>query len=246
MAAKAGVRPSFHYSDSYREVNIDGTRMLLDFAKRRGIKQFIFASSSSVYGVNRNFPWKEEEELLPISPYASTKIEGERLGAFYSWAYGIRFLALRLFTVYRPAQRPDLAICKFLKAILSNSPISVYGNGLTIRDYTFIDDIVSGLKAAIVYEKSNFEIINLGNEKAITLFNVIETLESICEKKATLDFFPEQPGDVQQTSADISKARKLLNYQPKVNLRTGLLEFYRWYMFNKFGQHFVCDTHFKA
>ena len=210
LAAKAGVRPSIQNPILYQDVNVSGTQNLLEFAKNKTIKQFIFGSSSSVYGVNEYVPWHEDEKLLPISPYASTKLSGEMLGHVYSHLYGIRFLALRFFTVYGPGQRPDLAIHKFFKSILNNEPITVYGDGSTSRDYTFVEDIVSGIQAAIEYEKTNFEIINLGNHQTVTLSRLIEAIENICEKKAVIQRFPDQPGDVPQTYADISKAQQLL------------------------------------
>jgi len=229
LAAKAGVRPSINNPVLYQDVNVSGTQTLLEFAKERGIKQFVFASSSSVYGVNQNVPWNEEEKLLPISPYASTKLSGEMLGHVYSHLYGIRFIALRFFTVYGPGQRPDLAIHKFFKSILKGQPIPVYGDGSTSRDYTFVADTVKGVLAAINYDKTNFEIINLGNHKTVTLSELIEAVESVCGQKAIIDRQPEQPGDVPQTYADISKALSLLNYNPSTNLEEGLHAFYQWF-----------------
>ncbi|WP_207424049.1 GDP-mannose 4,6-dehydratase [Desertivirga brevis] len=229
LAAKAGVRPSINNPVLYQDVNVSGTQTLLEFAKERGIKQFVFASSSSVYGVNQNVPWHEEEKLLPISPYASTKLSGEMLGHVYSHLYDIRFIALRFFTVYGPGQRPDLAIHKFFKSILQNQPIPVYGDGSTSRDYTFVADTVKGVIAAINYDKSNFEIINLGNHKTVTLSELIEAVEKACGQKAIIDRQPEQPGDVPQTYANISKAQELLGYNPSTNLHDGLQSFFAWF-----------------
>ena len=233
LAAKAGVRPSIINPILYQDVNVSGTQTLLEFAKRSGIKQFIFASSSSVYGINENMPWDEEEKLFPISPYASTKLSGEMLGHVYSKLYGIRFLALRFFTVYGPGQRPDLAIHKFFKSILNNQPIPVYGDGSTSRDYTFVGDTVKGVIAAIDYDKSDFEIINLGNHKTVTLAKLIEAVEDTCGKKAIIDRLPEQPGDVPLTYANIAKAQSLLGYNPSTNLKEGLSEFYKWFLANQ-------------
>ncbi|MEJ6982161.1 GDP-mannose 4,6-dehydratase [Pedobacter sp. P351] len=232
LAAKAGVRPSIKNPILYQDVNVSGTQTLLEFAKSRTIKQFVFASSSSVYGINENVPWNEEEKLLPISPYASTKLSGEMLGHVYSQLYGIRFLALRFFTVYGPGQRPDLAIHKFFKSILNDQPIPVYGDGSTSRDYTFVSDTVKGVIAAIDYNKSDFEIINLGNHKTVTLAELIEAIESTCGKKAVIDRLPEQPGDVPRTYANISKAQELLGYNPSTGLKEGLDEFYKWFKNN--------------
>ncbi len=233
LAAKAGVRPSIQNPILYQEVNVAGTQNLLEFARQRNIRQFVFASSSSVYGINENVPWNEEEKLMPISPYASTKLSCEMLGHVYSHLYGIRFLALRFFTVYGPAQRPDLAIHKFFNSILKGQPIPVFGDGSTSRDYTFVNDTIRGVEAAINYEQSQFEIINLGNHQTITLSELILAIEQICGKKAIIDRQPEQPGDVPQTYADITKAQKLLNYHPSTTLETGLLAFYEWYLENQ-------------
>jgi UDP-glucuronate 4-epimerase len=233
LAAKAGVRPSIQNPILYQEVNVSGTQNLLEFARQRNIKQFVFASSSSVYGINENVPWHEEEKLMPISPYASTKLSCEMLGHVYSHLYGIRFLALRFFTVYGPAQRPDLAIHKFFNSISKGQAIPVFGDGSTSRDYTFVEDTIQGIKAAIDYDQSDFEIINLGNHQTVTLSELIQSIEKICGKQAIINRQPEQPGDVPQTYADISKAQKLLNYRPKTELETGLLRFYNWYLDNQ-------------
>ncbi|WP_407431452.1 GDP-mannose 4,6-dehydratase [Arcticibacter sp.] len=229
LAAKAGVRPSIESPDLYLDVNINGTRILLDYARENDIKQFLFASSSSVYGVNENVPWIEEDPLLPISPYAASKVAGEMLGHVYSHLYGIRFIALRFFTVYGPGQRPDLAIHKFFRAIANEQPIPVYGDGTTSRDYTFVDDTVKGIAAALDYTRSDFEIINLGNHRTITLANLIEAVEDTCGKKAIIDRHAEQPGDVSQTYAEISKAQEYLGYDPSTSLEEGLDVFYNWF-----------------
>lgn len=229
LAAKAGVRPSIQNPRLYMDVNINGTQVLLDYARAEGIKQFVFASSSSVYGVNENVPWFEEDTLYPISPYASTKLSGEMLGHVYSHLYGIRFVALRFFTVYGPGQRPDLAIHKFFKSITEHSPIPVYGDGSTSRDYTYIEDTIKGIIAAIEYTRSEYEIINLGNHHTVTLSNLIGAIEDVCGISAIIDRLPEQPGDVSQTYADISKAQEYLGYDPTTSLSEGLHHFYDWY-----------------
>jgi UDP-glucuronate 4-epimerase len=233
LAAKAGVRPSINNPLAYQRTNILGTQMLLDFAKETGVKQFVFASSSSVYGVNENLPWTENERLQPISPYAMTKLSGEMAGHVFSSLYAIRFIALRFFTVYGPSQRPDLAIHKFIKSILTNQPITMYGDGSTSRDYTYVDDIVKGIVSAITFDKSLFEIINLGNNYAVSLKELIANIEEITGSKARIDQQPEQPGDVPRTFADISKAKELLNYQPTTKLQDGLKNFYNWFLENK-------------
>ncbi|HET9431213.1 MAG TPA: GDP-mannose 4,6-dehydratase [Chitinophagaceae bacterium] len=232
LAAKAGVRPSILDPLAYQQSNVIGLQNMLDFAREENIKQFVFASSSSVYGVNDHFPWKEEERLLPISPYASTKLSGEMMGHVYSKLFGIRFIALRFFTVYGPGQRPDLAIHKFMKAILIGKPITVYGDGSTSRDYTYVDDTVEGIIGAIGYEQSNFEIINLGNNYTIPLMDLIRAIEEVTGKKAIIETMPDQPGDVPKTYADISKAKRLLGYQPKTKLMDGLRSFYDWLIRN--------------
>jgi UDP-glucuronate 4-epimerase len=233
IAAKAGVRPSILNPLAYQQTNVIGMQHLLDFAKEKGVKQFVFASSSSVYGINDHFPWKEDEQLLPISPYAMTKLAGEMLGHVYSTLYGIRFIALRFFTVYGPSQRPDLAIHKFTKAILKGEPITLYGDGSTSRDYTFVDDVVQGIVAAIHYDKTGFEIINLGNNYSVSLKELVASLEEVTEKKASIEHLPEQPGDVSKTFADISKAKQLLGYNPQTNLKDGLKKFYDWFLENE-------------
>lgn len=234
LAAKAGVRPSIQDPMLYQEVNVNGTQNLLEFARKRSIKHFLFASSSSVYGINKFTPWKEEERLLPISPYASTKLSGEMLGHVYSHLYGIRFLALRFFTVYGPGQRPDLAIHKFFKSVVQDIPICVYGDGSTSRDYTYVEDICSGIETAIHYTNSEYEIINIGNNQTTSLSKLITTIENICGKKAIINRQSEQPGDVKHTYADISKAKRLLNYNPQTDLITGLSLFYEWFKINQF------------
>src|SRR5687767_4809462 len=170
LAAKAGVRPSIEDPLGYQETNVSGTQNLLEFARIRGVTQFVFASSSSVYGINPRVPWSEDDLVLrPISPYASTKVSGELLGHVYSHLYGIRFLGLRFFTVYGPRQRPDLAIHKFTRLISEGRPIPVFGDGSTRRDYTYIDDIVAGVRASIVYDRTQYEIVNLGNNQTVSL-----------------------------------------------------------------------------
>jgi len=233
LAAKAGVRPSILDPLSYQQANVFGLQNLLDFANERNIKQFVFASSSSVYGVNDHFPWREDERLLPISPYAMTKLAGEMLGHVYSKLYGTRFIALRFFTVYGPSQRPDLAIHKFTKAILNDRPITMYGEGNTSRDYTYVDDTVQGIVAAMKYDQTNFEIINLGNNYSVSLNELVSAIEKVIEKKAVIEQLPEQPGDVPKTFADISKAKQLLGYEPKTRLNEGLQKFYEWFSEHK-------------
>lgn len=229
LAAKAGVRPSIEDPITYQEVNVTGTQNMLELARERGVKQFVFASSSSVYGVNPNVPWREDDHvLLPISPYASTKVSGELLGHVYSHLYGIRFIALRFFTVYGPRQRPDLAIHKFARLMLDGQPIPFYGDGTTRRDYTYIDDIVQGVRAAIDYEETRYEVVNLGNNRTVSLSEMVQGLEEALGVEAELERLPEQPGDVPQTWADVGKAERVLGYRPRTLLAEGLKQFSHW------------------
>jgi UDP-glucuronate 4-epimerase len=210
-------------------VNVVGLQNILVIAKQKSVKQFVFGSSSSVYGVNPNIPWKEDDkDLMPVSPYAASKIAGEWLGKAYSQLYDMRFIALRFFTVYGPGQRPDLAINNFTHKILNEEPINFFGDGNTLRDYTYVNDIVKGIVSAMHYDKTGFEIINLGNNTPVTLSHLVSTLEKIVNKKAILNRLPEQPGDVPLTCADISKAQQLLNYDPKTKLEDGLEKFLNW------------------
>ena len=232
IAAKAGVRPSIENPMSYQLANVIGLQNMLEFAKEKKVKQFVFASSSSVYGVNDHYPWKEDEKLMPISPYASTKLSGEMMGHVYSQLFGIRFIALRFFTVYGPGQRPDLAIHKFTKAIVKGLPVMMYGDGSTSRDYTFVEDTVQGIIGAINYTASDFEIINLGNNYTVSLKELIAAIEEVTGKKAIIEKHPEQPGDVPRTFADISKAKALLGYNPQTQIGEGLKKFYAWFSEN--------------
>lgn len=229
LAAKAGVRPSIADPLGYQDVNVRGTQNLLELTREWEVPQFVFASSSSVYGINPRVPWREDDAVLkPISPYASTKVSGELLGHVYSHLYGIRFLALRFFTVYGPRQRPDLAIHKFARLIKTGAPIPVYGDGSTRRDYTFIDDVIAGVRAAIEYTASPYEVINLGNNQTVTLQEMIAGLEDALGVRAKIQRLPEQAGDVPQTWASIDKARALLGYRPRTSYRDGAARFVEW------------------
>ncbi|MBC8347139.1 MAG: GDP-mannose 4,6-dehydratase [Verrucomicrobia bacterium] len=230
LAAKAGVRPSIEDPVGYQRANVIATQNLLEFAKENDIKQFVFASSSSVYGENPNVPWSETHNVSgPISPYASTKVSCELLGHVYSHLYGIRVLGLRFFTVYGPRQRPDLAINKFVRLIEAGEPIPVFGDGSTRRDYTFIADIVEGILGSLHYQGSNYEVINLGNDQTVTLSEMIATIEEVVGKKAIINRLPQQPGDVPQTWADVSKAEELFDYQPTTSFKVGVKDFYNWW-----------------
>jgi UDP-glucuronate 4-epimerase len=229
LAARAGVRPSIADPIGYQEVNVRGTQNLLEVARERGVPHFVFASSSSVYGMNPDVPWREETEALrPISPYASTKVSAELLGHAYHHLFGIRFVGLRFFTVYGPRQRPDLAIHKFARAIAEGRPIELFGDGSTRRDYTYVDDVVAGIRAAIDYRASGYEILNLGNNQTVSLSRLVSTLELAIGRRAVIRRLPEQPGDVPQTWASVEKAARLLGYNPSTRIDQGLERFVRW------------------
>jgi UDP-glucuronate 4-epimerase len=230
LAARAGVRPSLAEPQLYSETNIGGTLNLLELARLHNIRQFVFGSSSSVYGINAKVPFSEDDPTRqPISPYAATKAAGELLCHTYAHLYGIRSVALRFFTVYGARQRPDLAIHKFARLINEGKPIPVFGDGTTRRDYTYIDDIIEGVRAAIDYEASDYEAINLGESRTVELRELIELLENALGKRAVIDRQPPQPGDVPQTFADITKARKLLGYNPQTDIEEGISRFVRWF-----------------
>jgi UDP-glucuronate 4-epimerase len=230
LAARAGVRPSLKEPQLYSETNINGTLNLLELARRHGIKQFVFGSSSSVYGINAKVPFSEDDPIRqPISPYAATKAAGELLCHTYSHLYGLRCICLRFFTVYGPRQRPDLAIHKFAKLISQHKPIPVFGDGTTRRDYTYIDDIIDGVTAAINYDRTDYEVFNLGESRTVELKELVTLLEKELGTKAIINRQPPQPGDVPQTFADVTKARKLLGYNPHTQIEDGLHRFVEWF-----------------
>ncbi|HEV8204868.1 MAG TPA: GDP-mannose 4,6-dehydratase [Pyrinomonadaceae bacterium] len=230
LAARAGVRPSLSEPQLYTETNINGTLNLLELARQHNINQFVFGSSSSVYGINAKVPFGEDDPIRqPISPYAATKGAGELLCHTYSHLYGLRCVCLRFFTVYGPRQRPDLAIHKFAKLISAGKPIPLFGDGTTRRDYTYVDDIINGVIAAINYDKTNYEVFNLGESRTVELNELISLLEKELDTHAIIDRQPAQPGDVPQTFADISKARALLGYDPKTQIEEGLHRFVEWF-----------------
>jgi UDP-glucuronate 4-epimerase len=230
LAARAGVRPSLAQPQLYTETNVNGTLNLLDLSRKQGVEQFVFGSSSSVYGTNAKVPFSEDDPIRqPISPYAATKGAGELLCHTYSHLYGMRSVCLRFFTVYGARQRPDLAIHKFARLISEGRPIPVFGDGTTRRDYTYIDDIIAGVRAAIDYKSSNYEVINLGESRTVELRELIALLERELGMTAKIDRQPLQPGDVPQTYADIQKARQLLKYDPKTAIEVGIKRFVSWF-----------------
>ncbi len=235
LAARAGVRPSVEDPLAYEESNVRGTFTLLEAARRNGLPKFIFGSSSSVYGLNSKVPFAEEDPIAnPISPYAATKIAAEAACHVYSHLFDLRVVCLRFFTVYGARQRPDLAIHKFARLISQGQPIPIFGDGTTRRDYTYIDDIISGVVAAMKYDQSQFEVINLGESQTVELRRLVELLERALGKRAIIDHQPLQPGDVPLTFADISKARRLLGYNPKTNVEAGIERFVDWFKKQKY------------
>ncbi len=230
LAARAGVRPSLAEPKLYAETNINGTLNLLELAKQHGVKQFVFGSSSSVYGINAKVPFAEADRIhQPISPYAATKAAAELLCHTYSHLYDIRTICLRFFTVYGARQRPDLAIHKFSKLISEGKPIQVFGDGSTRRDYTYVDDIIQGVRAAIDYNSTIHEIFNLGESDTVTLADLIGLIERSLDMHAIIDRQPTQPGDVPTTFADISKSRELLGYNPTTKIADGIPKFVEWF-----------------
>ena len=230
LAARAGVRPSLAQPKLYAETNINGTLNLLELAREYGVKQFVFGSSSSVYGINAKVPFAEDDRIhQPISPYAATKAAGELLCHTYSYLYGIRCVCLRFFTVYGARQRPDLAIHKFSRLITEGRPIQVFGDGTSRRDYTYIDDIIQGVRAAIDFDGSMYEIFNLGESQTTELGELIALLEKNLDMHAIIDRQPMQPGDVPVTYADISKSRKMLGYDPSTKIADGIPKFVEWF-----------------
>lgn len=229
IAASAGVRPSIENPLSYVKNNIEGTVNIVEVMKENGIKKIVFASSSSIYGNCKEEIFSENLKVSePISPYAASKSACEQFLYTYSKLFDIQVVALRFFTVFGPRQRPDLAIRKFIDLIKENKPIPVYGDGTTIRDYTYIDDIVDGIIGAINYNDTPYEIINLGGGAPVSLNQMIETIEKVLNKKATIEHLPMQLGDVNKTAADITKAKKLLNYNPKTSFKEGIIKFIEW------------------
>lgn len=230
LAARAGVRPSIEQPLLYQQVNVQGTTQIFELARQHHIPQVIYASSSSVYGNQSKVPFSETDPCnQPISPYAATKRATELLAHTYSHLFGLQTIGLRFFTVYGPAGRPDMAPYLFTEAILTGKPIKQFGDGSTARDYTFIDDIVEGIIACLQLKQPGSEIINLGNNTPVKLSEFIALLEKITGHKAQINQVEMQPGDVTQTYADISKAQKLLGYQPQVSFEAGLARFVEWY-----------------
>ena len=229
LAARAGVRPSIANPLLYQDVNVRGTNVLLEACKEHKIKNFIFASSSSVYGENQRVPFTEKDlDIQPISPYGATKRAGELLCYSYHHLYGMNIACLRIFTAYGPRQRPEMAIHKFTRLIDQGEKIPIYGDGSSRRDYTYIDDLIEGILGVIRYHKG-FEIYNLGESQTTSLMELIKLIEGAFGKKANIEMLEPQPGDVSVTYADITKAKRMLKYQPKVKIEEGIKRFVEWY-----------------
>ncbi len=229
LAARAGVRPSISDPLLYQDVNIRGTLVLLEACKQYRVHQFLFASSSSVYGENQRIPFTEEDlNLQPISPYGATKRAGELLCYSYHHLYGIEIACLRIFTAYGPRQRPEMAIHKFTHLIDQGKKIPIFGDGSSRRDYTYIDDLIDGILGVLRYHQG-FEIYNLGESQTTSLIELIHLIEQALDKKAEIEFLTPQPGDVSVTYADISKAKRMLQYQPRIKIEEGIHRFVEWY-----------------
>jgi UDP-glucuronate 4-epimerase len=234
LAAKAGVRPSIEAPLVYSKVNLDGTVAMLELARTMGARRFIFGSSSSVYGNNEKVPFAESDPVgRPISPYAATKRAGELLCHTYHHLFGLSVVCLRFFTVYGPRQRPDLAIHKFTRLISEGRPIPVFGDGSTRRDYTYIDDILQGVEAALeltAREEPLYEIVNLGESETTSLSRLIELIAAALGREPIIDRLPLQPGDVERTYADVTRARQLLGYAPTTKVEEGIPRFVEWFL----------------
>lgn len=234
LAALAGVRPSIADPLRYEHVNVRGTNVILEWARARGIRNVVFASSSSVYGNTPTVPFRETDEVRrPISPYAATKVSGELIAHTYHHLFGLSVVALRFFTVYGPRQRPDLAIHKFARLLRDGRPIPMFGDGRTERDYTYIDDIIQGVTGAVAFlERSTeptYEVVNLGESQTISLREMIEVLSEGMGIAPNIERLPMQPGDVNRTFADVSKAGALFGYQPSTSFRDGIRRFLTWF-----------------
>lgn len=228
LAARAGVRSSIANFSLYADVNIGGTVNVLDLAAKFAVKKFIFASSSSVYGNSEKFPFSETQTVdYPISPYAATKRAGELICSTYNHLYGLPIICLRFFTVYGPCGRPDMAPYLFIDAIANGHPIHRFGDGSSMRDYTFISDIVAGILASLD-TNLNFEIINLGNSQTVSLNAFISAIEKITDKKAIIIEEEKKVGEMDQTAADISKAKRLINFYPVTDIYDGLQKMFEW------------------
>jgi UDP-glucuronate 4-epimerase len=230
LAARAGVRPSLADPLLYQRVNVEGTYRLLELARAYGVRQFVFASSSSVYGARSKVPFSESDAVdRPVSPYAATKLAGEAACHAYAHLFGIRTLCLRFFTAYGPRQRPDLAIRKFADLMCAGRPVPVFGDGRTARDYTYVDDVAECVVRAAEYTASDYEVINVGGERPVRLGDLVSMLGDALGVTPRIERLAEQAGDVPLTSADGAKARRLLGFEPRVPFEDGIRRFAEWY-----------------
>jgi UDP-glucuronate 4-epimerase len=231
LAARAGVRPSLEHPVLYQDVNIGGTINLLEASRAHRVKQFLFASSSSVYGANGSAPFREEAAAdFPVSPYAASKASAELFCRTYSHLYGLPTVLLRLFTVYGPRQRPEMAIHRFVRMVDAGQEVTLFGDGSTSRDYTYVDDIVDGIEAALTHGGDGCRVFNLGAGRAVSLAYLVSVIEEALGKKAVVRHVAPPPGEVPITLADISKARAALGYEPKVSIEEGIARFVSWYL----------------
>ncbi len=238
LAAKAGVRPSIEQPVNYVDVNVNGTVNLLEAMRHAGVKRFIFGSSSSIYGNQLKTPFSETDDVSrPISPYAATKHSGELLAYTYHHLFGMKVACLRFFTVYGPRQRPDLAIHKFTQLALAGQPIPLYGEGGTRRDYTFVTDIVQGISKLLDNQIWRYEVFNLGCGNPVSLLEMVEAVGQAIGGPLKINFLDKQPGDVEQTHADIRKAQAFFGYQPSVQLKEGVRQFVEWYRKGEIKSH---------
>ena len=230
LAAKAGVRPSIQHPVEYMDVNVNGTACLLEAMREAGVRRFVFGSSSSIYGNQEKMPFSETDDVsAPISPYAASKRSGELLAYTFHHLYGMEVACLRFFTVYGPRQRPDLAIRKFTQLAMAGKPIPLYGDGLTRRDYTFVEDITGGILRLLDTPAWGYEIFNLGNGRPVTLLDMVHAIEQALDKKLEINYMDKQPRDVEQTHADIGKAEAFFGYKPSVGFPEGIRRFVEWY-----------------
>lgn len=232
LAAKAGVRPSIAQPGLYADVNVSGTVQVLEMARALGVGRFVFGSSSSVYGNSPHVPFSEDDPVAaPISPYAATKRAGELVCHTYRHLHGMSVACLRFFTVYGPRQRPDLAIHAFARRMAAGEAIPLFGDGTSQRDYTYVDDIVDGVEAALAFTQgeARYDVFNLGESQTVTLLRLVELLSAAMGAEPRIDWKPPQPGDVERTYADVSKARRVLGYAPRVQVEEGIPRFVDWF-----------------
>jgi UDP-glucuronate 4-epimerase len=234
LAARAGVRPSVEDPFLYQDVNIRGTINLLHACRYTGVERFVLASSSSVYGVTGASPSSEDVDVnQPVSPYAASKVSAELFCRTYNHLYHLPVTILRLFTVYGPYQRPEMAIHRFIRQVYHQEEVQVFGDGTSRRDYTYIEDVVDGFLAAIRYRGQSFQIFNIGSGRTISLRDLLKVIEKTLNRQVKIRYSDPVPGDVPATIADISRAKSILGYEPRFSLEEGITRFYSWYLENQ-------------